>query len=97
MKRTIMYKRTLILIDAPKIKYCECCLKKQGKEIKKLDTHHWRYEFTSKEVKANPKLVLKNTSVLCFRCHRVADALRICHENPLLTEKLNELRSKAVS
>jgi hypothetical protein len=100
-----MYKRTMIRIDAdkyPKINYCEGCNKKKGecgqsgKPIKKLDTHHWKYEFSSKEVKAKPELVLKNTSVLCFRCHRVGDAIRISFEDKPLTDCLLELRAKAV-
>jgi len=92
-----MYKRTSIRIDAPKLDYCEGCLKKKGEGIKKLDTHHWVYEFTTKEVKANPILVLKNTSVLCFRCHRIADAIRIGWEDRKLTQKLSDLRSKAIN
>lgn len=96
MKRTIIYKKTRIKIDAPKIDYCEGCLKRVGYGIKKLDTHHWKYEFSSKEVKANPKLVLKNTSVLCYRCHRISDAIRITKEDKKLTKTLLELRLKAI-
>lgn len=99
MKRTIMYKKTRIrieeeLVNKPKI--CQGCNRKLGKVIKKLDCHHWIYEFDSKEVKKNPILVLKNTSWLCFRCHRLGDAIRKIHEDFKKSIKLSKLMLKAI-
>jgi hypothetical protein len=90
-----MYKRTRIRIDSNLVKkpnVCEGCGRKIGKEIKKLDCHHWIYEFESKEVKANPILVLKNSSWTCYRCHRLGDAIRIIHEDLELSDKLSKIR-----
>jgi hypothetical protein len=97
--QTIMYKKTHIrirkdLVNKPKV--CQGCGKTVGKEIKKLDCHHWKYEFESKEVKANPILVLKNTSWLCFRCHRIGDAIRITCEDLFKTRDLTKLMNKAI-
>ena len=86
----IKYRRARIKIETKKPDKCECC----GKKAKKLDYHHWKYAYTTDEVIRNPLLVLDNTSVLCFPCHKRGDALRICWEEPLVTEKLNIIRKR---
>jgi hypothetical protein len=76
VKRSVMYRRAHILVDwDDRPEFCESCGRMRP-EIKQLDTHHYRYEFSSDEVRAQPDLVKKNTVILCFKCHRAADAIR---------------------
>jgi len=75
VKRYIKYRRARILVDAPRPERCEAC--KRGRpELKQIDTHHWKYAYTTAEVRAKPELVLENTVALCYTCHRAADAIR---------------------
>jgi len=67
----------------PRKHKCEACGKQVGKEIKVTALHHWWYEFSSKTVKENPMLAIKNTNELCFYCHGLADAIRaLLYANP---------------
>lgn len=91
----IKYRRATISVDVDKPKTCEGCKRTIGKEIKKLDCHHWKYEFTTDEVRKNPKLVLKNTSWLCFTCHRLGDALRKVLADTNKSQRLLDLADKA--
>lgn len=60
---------------------CQICNRRIGDgEIKRLARHHWLYEYTKKQVKENPMLGLKNTIVVCYPCHILADALRIIYD-----------------
>ena len=89
----IKYRRALIDVgDIVKSDRCEGCRKK----AKKLDFHHWIYAHTTKEVRKNHSLALKNTSVLCFRCHMVGDALRKVLEDENLSNRLLELMDKVI-
>lgn len=68
---------TITLPFDPRTGICEACKKSVAKgEIKSTHLHHWWYAFAPKTVKANPILVLKNTSEFCFYCHKLADAIR---------------------
>lgn len=74
---------------------CECC----GKIPKPrgINLHHWVYAYTTKEVRENPKLAIKNTSLLCFACHRIGDAIRVSLRDLEKYEFLLKLRSKAMT
>jgi len=75
VKRYIMYRKARILVDAPRPERCEAC--GRGRDVlKQIDTHHWKYAYTTAEVRAKPELVLENTVALCYPCHRAADAIR---------------------
>ena len=68
---------TVTLPFDPRKGVCDGCGKSKARgEIKITALHHWWYEFAPKTVKANPILVLKNTSELCYYCHGLADAIR---------------------
>ena len=73
----IKYRRATIEIkNFIKPNKCECCGKELGKECKKLDFHHWKYAYNTEEVRRNHLLALNNTTILCFRCHQIANALK---------------------
>lgn len=57
---------------------CKGCkrTKKDG-EIKRTGRHHFKYAYELKTVRANPVLALDNSEELCWRCHRIADGLRM--------------------
>jgi hypothetical protein len=88
----VRYRRSTVEVDGERRKICDCC----KKVAKKIDVHHWRYEFSTDEVRKNPILVMKNTSQLCFRCHRIADSMRHIFENPELSDKLVCLMREAM-
>ena len=73
-KQIVRYRNTNIRVDVDyqiRKHICQCC----GR-TGKCDLHHWKYEFTTKEVKKNPELALKNTSELCFTCHNIANSMK---------------------
>lgn len=73
---TLKYRRFRIsnLKENPRKPECEVCGKKG-----KIDAHHYKYEFTTKEVRKNKALALKNTISLCYKCHQVADEIGRAH------------------
>lgn len=72
----VSYYHHRVLLDAPRIGKCQACEKEIGKSITKTNRHHWKYAYAWKTVKENPSLALENSCELCYRCHRIADALR---------------------
>lgn len=71
MKFQIRYRRIRVYVDwKHRGRRCHCC----GR-AGRLELHHWKYAYTTAEVRANPELALKNTSWFCYPHHRVADAL----------------------
>ena len=74
---------------------CEACGKTADKY--RMNTHHWKYAHKTSEVRKNPNLATHNTSVLCFTCHRVGDALRTVFEHPTLVEKLKKIREESLN
>jgi len=87
--QTIMYRRTRLIIKSDKnIRkgICESCGRKE-----KTDLHHVVYAYSTKIVKKNHLLALENTVELCYRCHRIANAMRIEDENPLIYGNLRKL------
>ena len=88
-KTYIRYKRISVKVDGEKPKVCACCgLKPKPRGI---HMHHTKYEYTIKQVKRNHELAKKNTIPLCYACHRVANAMRICEEHKKKVEKLKKL------
>ena len=76
MNYTIKYRRAKITLDTdPRKGHCEVC-PNEGK----TDTHHWRYQFPTSEVRKKPELALRNTAELCFPHHRLANALKMIAE-----------------
>lgn len=66
---TLKYRRYTIRLDFnPRKGICQCCGKKGLTNM-----HHWKYEFTTKAVKEDNSLALKNVSELCFVCHNLAN------------------------
>ena len=85
----IRYKR--IKVEIPDLKrgnVCQLC----GKETKKPQFHHFEYAYPTNIVKSNPNLALKNTILLCFHCHIIANSLRIVEENQKKVELLQKIR-----
>lgn len=76
----VCYRRAVFSVQADKPQTCQCCGKKG-----KIDLHHWKYDFKTSEVRKNKQLALKNTSWLCFTCHRYADAIRAVDGMPTKT------------
>ena len=83
----IKYRRITVEVPRERPKKCAIC----GKEFKKIDLHHFRYEFTTKQVKENPELALKNTIPLCYYDHRIADAIRKVMDNPERSKKIADI------
>lgn len=88
----IKYKRIRVKVLGDKSTQCECCLKTP--KPRGMHTHHWKYEFTIKEVARNPELAKKNSTSLCYKCHRVANAMRIVEEEFKRVHVLEKLREK---
>ena len=77
-KYSVKYRRATVYLDFnPRTGICSCC----NKEFK-TQLHHWIYEFETKEVRKKPELVLKNTSELCYYCHRLANSYKHILEQP---------------
>jgi hypothetical protein len=76
MKQNITYRGKVFRVDVPyqiRTGICTCCGKKGW-----TARHHWKYEFSVKEVRKNPLLALKNTTELCYpTCHDVANAMNL--------------------
>lgn len=77
MKFTITYRKARIMVRGEKPNKCEIC----GK-AGKIDGHHMKYAYKTSKVRKNPQLALENIIWLCFHCHMVGDAVRICVDNP---------------
>jgi 5-methylcytosine-specific restriction endonuclease McrA len=76
----LKYRRATFLVSGIKGDRCQCCGLKPKK--KGLHFHHRVYAYSTAEVRKHPQLALENTMQLCYRCHKIADALRITQENP---------------
>ena len=76
---------TITLQIDPRKGICDACKKSIARgEIKTTHLHHWWYAYIPKTVKANPILVLDNTSELCYYCHKLADSIRgLLYAKPL--------------
>lgn len=100
MKLHIKYRRATITITVPfgfKPDWCQGCGRKIGDgEINKLDCHHWKYAYETKDVRKNPMWVIHNTSWLCMPCHDLGNAMRIYHEKPKRVEELEKIREIAL-
>ena len=84
-KYNVTYHRTQIRVPYPcnpRKGKCVNCGRERGKEIKMTALHHTMYEFSTKAVKKNPLLALKNTLESCFPCHQIADGFRALLDKP---------------
>jgi hypothetical protein len=90
----IRYKKVNVKVSGEKSDVCDCCMIRPNP--KGLHLHHWRYDYTVKEILRNPELAKLNTSPLCYKCHLVANALRIAEENKQRAEVLAKLRDKVL-
>jgi hypothetical protein len=88
----IKYKNAIVKYEGTKPKICECC----GREGKPrgMQYHHTKYEYSVDEVRKRPELAFHNTIFLCFRCHQIANAIRILEKNTEIAEKIKELIRK---
>lgn len=78
-KYNVTYHKTQIRVPYPcnpRKGKCAACGRERGKGIKMTALHHFLYAFSTKAVKKNPLLALKNTLEACFPCHRIADGFR---------------------
>ena len=85
----IQYRRSSITvhIDCPIRKgICEACGRKGLTHL-----HHYKYEFSTKEVRKDPELALKNVIELCYSCHQIGDSLRIVEHNIGIANKILKL------
>lgn len=83
IKQTVMYKRARITVTAPKPKSCVVC----GRSGK-IDRHHTKYAYSTRDVRKNHQLALENTYPMCFRCHQIADCWRIIMAEPVLAAQV---------
>jgi len=79
----LKYRKTYVMLDVnPRKGICVACGKSVHKgEIKITNIHHYKYKYMTKTVKKDPLLALENTLELCYRCHQIADALRVLNDN----------------
>ena len=92
MKQNLRYKRKRVTVnvDYPIRKgICECCRRKG-----KTQLHHWKYSYTSKQIKNNPILALENTTELDFYCHRLANMIVHITKEKQRIEKLMLIKSQ---
>jgi len=97
----VSYKRVRAKIKwNPRRHVCECCGAKGWTSL-----HHWKYAYSSAEVRKDNTLAVHYTTELCFPCHELANAMRkLYEEDPELRiitkskklQKLKELRQKAL-
>jgi hypothetical protein len=97
----LRYRQTTInLPDMTRPSRCACCSRthtQKGKPLQ-IQLHHFRYVYPTKTVKQFPMLALENTVPLCFKCHRVADAVRVVATNFWdVVVKLAEMKEKGES
>ncbi len=93
MENRIMYRNRSVIVSEPRKNVCEACGRKVGEEIKRTNRHHWKYAYQYKTVKANPELALENTSEYCYRCHQIADAIKVLTDCKNLTDVLKVLNT----
>jgi len=91
-KQSVKYKQTTVYVITnypirPKI--CSACSRES-----KIDLHHWKYEWETKEVKKNPILALKNTQPLCMHCHRIANAMKLVDENSDIVQQITKKKEE---
>ena len=87
--QTITYRKTVIYIksDEPlRTGVCRSCGRRE-----KTDLHHYCYAYKTSEVKKNHSLALMNTVELCYRCHRIANAMRIADDNPAIRDMVQSI------
>jgi len=80
--QTIAYQRKLVTIKGYPVQIrkgvCDGCHRSKHRgEIKTTQRHHTKYAFETNTVLKNPILALENTLECCFRCHEIADGLRL--------------------
>jgi len=69
----VKYRRISVEVpDSARGGICEAC-----GHTGKTDLHHIIYQYSTKEVRENPKLALEGTVELCYRCHRIANAIQL--------------------
>lgn len=83
-KIRLRYRRLRVAVSMEKPLWCEACGNRG-----RLEFHHFKYEFSTAQVRGWPELVGLNGVWLCYRCHILADAMR------KLTE--DEARARVVS
>lgn len=74
-KIRITYRRARVSVEHVKQGACEACQAEGRTEM-----HHWIYAYTTDEVRAHPQLALDNTNEYCYKCHKVANAMKFLHE-----------------
>lgn len=86
-KIRITYRRARVMVEHVKLGYCQAC-----RAVGRTEMHHWEYAYTTAEVRKNPQLALRRTVELCFKCHRIANALRIIEEGGLRSKMVAQVR-----
>lgn len=75
MKFRVRYRRARVTVEGEKPTTCKAC-QLGPNEFCRIELHHWKYAYSTKEVRANPQFALENTIGLCYLCHRVADHIK---------------------
>ena len=76
MKIRIRYRRARVTVEHEKTNFCQAC----GAEGR-TEMHHYLYAYQTSRVREWPALALDNSIELCFNCHKIANALRICTDS----------------
>ncbi len=67
----ICYRKIRVQVEGTRPTRCAACAA-QGR----IEMHHWKYAYTTEQVRKNPQLALENTIPFCYQCHKLADAIR---------------------
>lgn len=74
-KFRVRYRRARVTVEGTRPNKCAACpVREDG--LGRVELHHWKYAYSTAEVRKNPQLALENTIPLCYLCHRVADHIK---------------------
>lgn len=77
MKFRVRYRRARVTVEGFRPKNCAACGVRGRVEL-----HHWKYAYTTAEVRKNPQLALKFTIPFCYKHHKIADYIRRILKDP---------------
>ncbi len=75
-KFRVMYRKLRVTVEGVRPEVCAACRRKG-----RIELHHWKYAYSTSEVRLNPQLALDFTIGLCYQCHKIADYIRNILEN----------------